>query len=301
MYDVMLTGIFEALNNIQQFKESNCIIYPSNNRPVKYGSFEIEYGYKPLIMNIFLYYIRLDFKLDHLNLSCTVQQMLLDNIVKTNNIISIELSELIILVETEKVSITDIYELVIRSSNLDLIFWYQKIVFNAIMKIICIELKIILNSDSVEDESSITNMFKEMEILYLTYTILPFSLDRYFKELATKRISDMEENKIDEINVAIDEYLKLQVFENEDIETLKFPVVTIQFPPTKQTNSSFVDFMVVVLNKFQNNQCFLNVFEYLSKQQIPCKIHTGNPKEIFDIVQTKLLNKNVKEYPSEEV
>jgi len=66
------------------------------------------------------------------------------NIVISKNIIWQELSELEITVEGGTISIKTIYEAVICSRNIDFILWYHKVVFNAIIKLICAKTKIIL-------------------------------------------------------------------------------------------------------------------------------------------------------------
>jgi len=235
----------------------------------------------------------IDYQLDFLQLigydifdsTCSAKHILLTNVVNVDTIISSEIFELEITVEDEKVSIKTIYEEVNRSSNIDLIFWYQKIVFSAIMKLICAKTKILLNQTAI-NYNLISKIFKAISIFYSKFLNLPSNLITLFENLASNKFD--KENDRDKV---LDDYIKSDVFEITDYKPFKLPKAIIKLY-TNMSYSSFEDFTQQIHRFIKDFKCFIKVLRFLNYENNKYyNIHTRNPKILYDIVHKNIIHK----------
>jgi len=265
--DVMITGILETINAIQTFIAFNCDMMDRYHNKHFHGISINEFYPNDNPISELLLDIKEDIQIETPLELCDAGHMLLEKILLSESIVSSELSKLKVYIDKNLVTVSQILEKVKRVRNLETVFWYQTIVFTAIVKTICVKIKNVI--------STLPFLYSEVkqgfEILlkffFPNFTNLPNELVYYFRLLATKQ--DFAPYEINNMSNAIENFLN----KKEDVvgKTLKFPICEIVIPADAQSESShnlvgLQDFVSDIVNNVDDYKCFMRLFGFLSNE-----------------------------------
>lgn len=296
--DVMITGILETINAIQTFVALNCDMLDRYHNKHFHGISINELHPNDNLINELLQDIKEDIQIETPLELCDVGHMLLEKILLSENIVSNELSKLQVYVNRSSMTVNQILEKVKSVRNLETVFWYQTIVFTAIVKMICFKIKHVI--------STLANLYSEIKIgfeILLTFffpifTNLPNELVYNFKLLATKQA--FAPNEINNMNKAMEDFLK----KKEDVvgETLKFPHFNIVIPTDAQLDAGLQDFVSDIVNNIEDYKCFMRLFGFLNNEYTKYYMfplfNSDKVKNFVDNEINKNYGKNEKTEPS---
>lgn len=284
--DPVITLILKTLNDFQHFVAYNCDIssYDDNRNYLGYPMFILNSSKVNIIQ--YLYQIReIDFETPYEQ--CDVNQMLLEDFVATQYFVSNDTSKLNISLDCGSVEIKDIYKEASLSYNLYTIYWYQKIVFSAIMKLICYKTLEMLRCTQFVPVEITTGYNTILEFISPNFMNLPEKLVACFKRLAKK--IELSPGDRSSMTKAINDYLEtIGKEKNEDCMTLTLPNFKVDITD-EQLHLGLQEFMEEILEKIDSYKCFIYLFEFLHNQfGRYYVIHNKNPKEVYSFMYEKL-------------
>jgi len=210
-----------TINSIQKNVIFNYNVLPNYNKSIFYGYSSILKEPESIeIFDYILFLCKIGIVIQFLP-SNTIDDLILQKLYSLSPIIKNKVLSLQIIAENVKILLPKILEEVHLSGNIDLIFWYQSIVFNAIMKQICAKTKIWLLSKNCDD---LKMTFEFIFFIFSESQNLPSNLIMCFKELMSKNKNDIEADIM--INV-LNDYIESNVFDLN----FAFPNVNIILGP----------------------------------------------------------------------
>jgi len=214
--------------------------------------------------------------------NCDVKLMLLQMEILKSDVLKREVFELKITVENTEISMNTILKEVSRRGNIDLYFWYQHIVINVILKLICVKTISMLKQEFF-DEYTLIKHFRNISIFYSEILNMPSKLRECFNELSSKTLKRYEKY---EIIYDLTDYINSNIFENT---YFSFPNVNIILDHKNDDGSTFDKFMTELIKSINAFKCLISINHFLSNEYDKYyDIHTIKPNKLFQIV-TKLL------------
>lgn len=262
---LIIRDILEIINDIQSYVSLNC------NYKLDYTVKNI-YGYTTVFSNKFDLE-KVMKNLEFLNLEppqpCSVQQYLLGNILTTNEINSIsrEIGSVKVNLNCRQyVSFKTIIEEIQKSSELEEIFWFQKLAFDIILKFICTKTLRHFKNNNVLD-SNIRDLFYKVNIHFRnSLNYVPRDVVECLMMLGSQ-IQIITENDILFIKTSIKTFLSLN------------RVKDISETESKVLDKMSLDiFMTELANKEDDYKCYFELFEFLhfqlNKYYVPYANHS---------------------------
>lgn len=234
----------------------------------------------------YLYHIRkIDFETSCQQ--CDVNEMLLEYFITSQDFVSNGTFKLNISLNCGSVKIEDIYKEVSLSYNLYIIYWYQKIVFSVIMKLLCYKTLEMLKRTRIVRVEITTGHKTILEILSPNFMNLPEELIECFKHLAN--INELSSDDRSSMTTAINDYLEtIGKEENVDCMTLTLPNFKIDITD-EQLILGLQEFLEEIQEQIDSYKCFIYLFEFLHNQfGRYYMIHNKNPKEVYYFMNKKL-------------
>ncbi|VVC35983.1 Hypothetical protein CINCED_3A021619 [Cinara cedri] len=236
---------------------------------------------------------------------CSTKQMLLGNILVDSvdtNCVTKDLEMVYFECECENnVSINTqaFFEKIKFSDNLEVIFWYMKSVYIAIVKLISKKTllaleDILLNRKKKENVIKLNGdfftWFDTIHFFFSIYSDLPLELIDSFRRLIKNRIIDDESLQKLMKNLRMYNTNKLKYKKSE----LYYPKVKISV--RHSLDRSLEDFMNSMINKIDDYKCFVNLLEFLyveySRYYTP---YMKNVKKVFTFMEVNLCGNGARE------
>lgn len=286
--DTIVTEILRAVNAMQKFEAYNCDVLSS------YYDNKYFFGYSMAKPNTHQLRVDVDafladiewFELETQLERCTVPQMLLGTVLLTSgDVVSVELQQVILVVEYRRVVINSMFKEVEKSNNLDIVYWYMEIVLDAIIRLICEKTVRVLTHDRVLS-TEIMEGFKILSFLFTGLTIDTAELVNGFNRLASNQ--ELTRAEREALKLAMKNY----VVRRKGYETDFLPYYNIEKLrlDEKLTGSSLEEFMDAIINRVSDYKCFVNIFELLKvehkKYYLPQK---RSPYKVFQFVFSHIL------------
>jgi len=291
-----VTEILKSVNQAQQFITYNCDVRSSyyNNRYF--------FGYSMTKTKTNKYRIDIDdvlkvltsFGLVTRHERCSVPQMLLWDVLDSNDIVSTGLQNITLIVERRVVTVDTIFHAIKKINNIDIIYWYMQIILDAILRLICYGTDELLSEKRVFN-TKITEGFKLLSFLFTEFTIDSEELIDGFNFLASNQeITDTERDRLKKV---MRKYFSRNIvspeiyFDNTDSSKM-LPFFNIS--GIKVEKNSLEKFMNAIINRISDYKCFVNMFELLKIDYNQYyMIHKRNPYEVFNFVQTIIFKNKI--------
>ncbi|CAI6369122.1 unnamed protein product [Macrosiphum euphorbiae] len=263
--DVVVRSILEIMNLIQTFMATNCDVQTYNNQYYNYDKYFIKSSHffdfwittsadtTDSILKIFNFIKELG--LEDSNKHCSTDQMLLVNIVTENpdHPVLWEISHAEVYTNSKTMKIYQILNKIEkRECDLELIFWYQESIFNAIVKLIYSKIITALQQGSSKPGEIVWSIPTFIELptdVTDNFTSIIYNKDENdepinpddIKEKLIKTITDLRDSIT---NIILETY---NTTENQDISDL----------------DEFTSFMDSNSEKFY---CYISVFKFLRNE-----------------------------------
>lgn len=254
---VILRLIIGVINQIESFMFINCKL-PSqyDNKEFKRFSMTKEPCEDTCInINQFLDDIKpLQLESDNL---CNVEQMRLQNL--NLNV----LGNVVWTTPFGPVNIGQTIQNIKKSYDLEIIFWYQKYMFNTLMKLLFTKILDYLKDNNNCLSDIIINVFNEIYSSILTnITNLPTNLMKCFFLLIENKMSTCKENKlVTEISNYINSIENIRLENNLDLNTNDNNKSTNNH--TISTPEEFIRYLKTIIKDLK---CFVRLFEFLQHE-----------------------------------
>ncbi|CAI6368261.1 unnamed protein product [Macrosiphum euphorbiae] len=263
--DVVVRSILEIMNLIQMFMATNCdvhtynkIYYFDDNYFIKSPYFfdfwiTISADTEDFIKNIFHLINRLG--LENSNKYCNTEQMLLVNIVAEtpDHPVLREISHAEVISNSKTIKIYQLLQKIEkRESDLELIFWYQESIFNAIVKLIYSKIITTLQQGTSKPEEIVKSIPKFIE--------LPTDVTDYF---TSELYDNNEKNKL--INTKdINEKLIKKITDLRD--SITSIILETDNATVNQKVSKLDEFTTYIDLNSEKFYCYISVWKFLSKE-----------------------------------
>ncbi|CAI6368584.1 unnamed protein product [Macrosiphum euphorbiae] len=264
--DVVVRSILEIMNLIQTFMATNCDVHTYNKKYFKDDKYFIK---SPHFFDFWItisadtndffekfFKIIDELGLEDSNKYCNTDQMLLVNIVAENpdhNVLS-EISHAVVYTNSKTMKIYQILRKIEkRECDLELIFWYQESIFNAIVKLTYNKIITALQQGTLlKPEDIVKSIPKFIE--------LPIDVIDYF----TSGIYDTDEKDEQINNDDIKEKLIKKITDLRDSIT---NIILETYNTTENQDVSKLDeFTTYIDSNSEKFYCFISVFKFLRKE-----------------------------------
>ncbi|VVC35980.1 Hypothetical protein CINCED_3A006862 [Cinara cedri] len=252
------------INDIQRILAYNCqlpiIIYDSKHF---YGFPKYELDLNDDTIQIFLDSLTgIDF--DEPTMNCDLYTMLLgDIIMNQNDISSDEISAVLFHFECGEVSAKQFFVEIEQSHDLEVIYWYMKAVYNAIMQIIFLKINIHFGLEIGIKELSVEviNIFEEFNFLFSFYTGLVPELVNGFYNLNDE--TEFKSSRMEKIKNGIELYLE-SIQKDNHLKKSQLPFVEVRADRIESTTID--EFMFAMAEHITKYKCFVRLFESLNTE-----------------------------------
>jgi len=142
------------------------------------------------------------------------------------------------------------------------------------------------------ENDSLNKCFQGISFLYSKILNLPSKLIKCFKDLDSNLLKKVN---VGEMNSALDDYIKLNVFEKKDSKAFEFPNDNIELyeEPSMCTIEEYIDNIIKYKEEFE---CFIKLYEYLSNEYNKYYIiDFKKPNKLFDIGYQNIISKKQNE------
>jgi len=291
-----LTRILRIINKTQKFMAYNCDIISSdyNNKfffsysmtKSKTNKYHIDID---SFLNVLRQYHLVTIEIER----CKVPNILLRNIIFSEDIVYEELKSVKYYISEEVIDVIDFFKYIEMSDNLVIIYWYMKIILDIIIQLICKKTLIVLNNQWVFD-TRITEGFKIMSFLFTNSTIDDEQLVYGFKLLASNSL--IEDSDRSNLKKAIKNYtckkrITQDQFDSNTDSSKVLPDYVIEIVSPLGSKYSLEEFMDAIINRDLEYKCFVNIFQILKidhEQNYMLK-----PYSVYRFMYTKGTNENI--------
>lgn len=267
---ILIQEILEEMNDLQRFVLMRCGTLPNNDSQF--------YGYSTTIKNEDMskkitnhIESELFFGLVSQQNDCSVESIFLQNVVtiSAKDQISEDIFNMKFIIslndksETNTISIKQIWQQIQKSYDIELVYWYQKSIITAIMKLIYHKMLKIIKNVPTNDQTNIIILKINSINLKISedYKKLPSYLVEGFtllKDINIKKISEDKYTKILEFydTIKLNHEIGNKIYENEEYE--------IFF----DKNFEYLDILLKrILENFNDFKCFYQYYKYLQNER----------------------------------
>lgn len=287
--DTVIQGLLGILNQVQKFKALNCKIpsatvdhvpfYGYSKSYHQYDSYENDV--KNLLTNIGPTYLYNPYKY------CEVDQMLLNSVINSNNPISNEFDSISIKLSCGKLSIREIQMQVMQTDNLEVIHWYQHIIYNSIIRLICDKLHTYLQYNSHFLYTEIIDGFKILSFMLANSRKLSKEWINIV-EFVISKMSQYDHSRIDGIHIFFKNLQHIYWGHSEVIKS-DFPTFVLSID-RKRSVLDLEQFLDEIIIMFKDFKCFTRLFELLSFEFLTPR--TRNIQKLDSFINEKICVKN---------
>lgn len=284
LHDFIFDTTLQIVNSIQQFMSLNCKL-SKNVGNVQFFGLMMSRTKTLTNMRVYLLYMK-SLQLETAQYRCSVNKMLLVEALTTYDEFYKDISVLELHLKCNITTVKNIFEQVKLIHEPEVVFWYQSVIFNAIVKLIIYKTKPFLKINRIINDD-ITKGFKIVEPFFSDFTNLPEDLIGCFKLLAKKQ--EFTPKELQYMNTAIDFYLQRNRKEYVDGPTSKFLPFEIVMPKDVR-DSNLEVFMNAIVNQIFHFKCFFDLFEFLNNEYRlhHFMVHTKNPVHVSRFVNKYL-------------
>lgn len=294
--DTIVETVLDTLNQLQKFIVLNCEILSAGlydgqfyGYPMFFPVDSIENDVKNLLTDIGPTYLYNPLRL------CDVDRFLLNNAVMGSvDPISKELSRIRITLPScveRTFLLRDIGRQVQGTDSLEVIHWYQSVVYNSILKLLYTKLYYTLDDQGRIGEEEIIDGFQILGFMLNNDKLLPEPLIEYFKLMKN------QENEGPSTRASVEDeewakftaYLKANYVENSENTTSDFSDFKIDLNDELQHKSDMglEQFLDEIIGKFNDCQCFVRLYEFFTFKRYTYSA-TENTEKLRTFVNEKL-------------
>ncbi|VVC35982.1 Hypothetical protein CINCED_3A024769 [Cinara cedri] len=301
---VVIPKILQVINDIQKCILFNCDITSDYANKQFYGYWTTDSEATENGINEFLREIK-PMNLETVREYCSTKQMLLGNIlveIEETNTVAKDLQNVVFQIKCENVlsrmNAQKFFEKIQFSDNLEVIFWYMKSVYVAIVQLISKKtFPIVDNLIKKQGRNNVVNLsidlfegFKTMHFFFSIYSDLPLDLIESFKSLGEKKLIEIHTLK----NVR--DHLKTYNSKEMDNSNFILNLPDVEIIIAHSLVTPLENFMNSMINKISDYKCFVNLLEFLyveyGRYYTP---HMKNVKKVFTFMEVELCKNSARE------
>lgn len=289
--DAAISRILRTVNAAQMFRALNCDV------SAPFYDNALFYGYTKPVPAVtdgpdirrFLRHIRPAGLETHLE-RCTGGRMLLRDVLASADVVARELSSVFVYVECPQGKVPPSFdarfaEKVARTHDLDVILWYQKVVYDVLLRLLCFKAKReLLRLPYGERAVEITQGFDVLSFMWAESTDAPPVLANALSSLAAGKALNQQDEAA--VTKAVTDFLNSQIAMPPE-RPLRLPSFNVNVY-YKVTDSKLEPFMDAIINRVDDYKCFVRLFRTLNadyrKYYMP---HARNLRRVYKFVRQK--------------
>lgn len=286
--DVIIPKILNVINSVRKYESLNCGI-PS---VLSYGN---ESGNGNGATDDILDLIK-PLNLETSDEQCDAKRMLLGRVMESDDTESRNLSGMSVRTsfnrdDQGKVTIKDVYQLIDRTEDLELIFWYQSIVFDAIIRSLCVRLV-----PSV-DRDRISVGLRGLDFIYSDMTILPVEVVDSFKVLASDgEPIEVQQSALNELR----RYRVGRISYSAETDVAGLPFYFLNYNDARYRKSKAEPFLNEIVRYKTDYKCFVRMYALLHNDYKKYYVPRGKPsfRRAHKFVNDKICDIGAKDEPT---
>lgn len=296
--DVLVPRILGIVNAVYRFRSLNCDALRSYDNKQYYGYSNSGSDFHEQQVADLLTGIRpLGLENNDPRLGCSVERMLMDDVLKSENLVAKELKNVTVELSCKtELTIEKIYRRILEVDDFEVLFWYQSIIVKTIVYLL-VKKMCTLFVEQIWNYDEIIPKFRSIKSVLTDPLLFPIGVIDLFQILASNDLK-MEEKRA-EIRKNVVNYINhADSWSKKDFSY--FPEFKVRVDERNFDWNNFTPYLDATIDIFKGNGCFMRLFGLLNngyqKYYLPQKLNTQN---VYSFVETKLCEKKKRNNPME--
>lgn len=300
--NVMIATMLEMVNATHNYEALYCNVPSAFYDNKRYYGFSIDTNESIGNEDVDAFLIAIKpLELENSSTRCRVRQMLLKDIVSAGDIVSRDLNKIPIHLScsSKRLSIEQIYEKIRHTVDLQMILWYQSMVFDALMQILCIRVKHVTVENLTISNYQLVEKLRVLDFLYSDYSVLPQDVVDSFKRLVLYDVpSEDKRSALSAIARYQTGYVSRHNNDNPVTPAFSLMVHEKQFKVGTELEP-FLDALISMENDYE---CFFRLFKLLHNAYDTYHMsHTKDTRSLKEFVENHVCGERATSVLSEQV